>query len=761
MQKKGMTTRLLTMLHPSGLSTQMILPIAVIILVTLISGAYYSIEQKTQHEIEQHTEQAQALADQLVHINGLISASENAKNISAILQQTSQLPHVRQIAITQPAGEIVIGTDKNLTAPNLSTPPLHTEGTTHHDASLLTVWRPLTEGKHSNWLKITYNIQHIQEFKQHTWTQVLILALGLIFVSSVFILLFLSYSLNAVERFTFFANHLEDYKGEPLVLEGHCSELEQLGDALNKASQRLIQQQSEIESALKNAERIAAMPESNPNICLSIDTEHNITYINPAGRNLLQILGCIRLEDVFHILPHTLNDIVDACCNYDKPVKNVESEYKGRAFIWNFAPISTQNVVHCFAVDATDIKHAQKRAQEALIEKISAERANRAKTYFLANMSHEMRTPLNSIIGFSETLKSHASSSKEKDESVETILRSSRHLLSIINDILDLSKIEAGKLEVEKTKTSPFQIVKDINMIIGPQAERKGLGFNLEYTFPLPEYIYSDPVRIKQILLNLCSNAIKFTKKGLVRVRIYHTTENNKLHIDVMDSGIGLTRDQIDKVFKAFQQADASTTRQYGGTGLGLYLSKQFAERLGGTIRTQSVVNLGSTFSLEVDTGDISYYRMLHSEDQVRYQANNDAVPTTEQYSAHGVNILVVDDNPDNQRLISVLLKKAGAIITLANNGAEAVETALTNEFEIVLMDMQMPIMDGLEATRMLRQKGYDRPIIALTANAMLEDRKKCEEAGCDSFLTKPINKKQLFDIINHHCIADTVENTA
>jgi len=411
--------------------------------------------------------------------------------------------------------------------------------------------------------------------------------------------------------------------------------------------------------------------------------------------------------------------------------------------------LGEQNIFVGVIRDISQRLQAEQEAQTALIDKINAESANAAKSDFLANMSHEIRTPLTSILGFSETLLDSDQTMQQRIEAIHTIIRNAQHLQTIINDILDLSKIEANKLDVEKIQFSLQQFQSDISIMLEPRIHEKGLQFRIEPQFPLPHNIISDPVRLKQILINLCGNAIKFTQKGHIAIFISYDPTFNSINFCIEDTGIGLTQDQMSRIFDPFNQADSSTTRLYGGTGLGLSLSQQLSRLLGGELSVDSEYGIGSRFSVSVDAGEIDNSLLLT-------EFKKEAVRTTQTIQSPEItclegHILLVEDTKDNQVLLSHFLKKMGASITIAENGKEALELALETPYDLILMDMQMPIMGGLEATTMLRENGYDKPIVALTANAMREDRDACFESGCNNFLTKPINREKLTEVVTEY----------
>ena len=402
-----------------------------------------------------------------------------------------------------------------------------------------------------------------------------------------------------------------------------------------------------------------------------------------------------------------------------------------------------------------------------------AEAASRSKSEFLANMSHEIRTPMTAILGFSEILLQTDLLESERLDAVGIIRRNGEHLLEIINDILDLSKIEASRLEVEQVDCSPVRVVEDIAALMRVRAEAKGLPLHVEYDGLVPETIWTDPTRLRQILINLVGNAVKFTETGSVRLVTRFVADDPQvpiLRFEVIDTGIGMTPEQSATLFERFTQADSSTTRKFGGTGLGLSISKRLANMLGGDIEVHSDPGKGSTFRLTLTVASPDDIKLVEPESEAATEA-----PEAEAHDQTDTSpvrldcrILLAEDGPDNQRLISFLLKQAGAQVELAEDGQIAVDKALAEvegdePFDVILMDMQMPVMDGHEAARLLRRKGYTGPIIALTAHAMASVRDGCIRAGCDDFLTKPINCAKLFEAIRtwlekRHTPADTPE---
>jgi signal transduction histidine kinase/ActR/RegA family two-component response regulator len=398
-----------------------------------------------------------------------------------------------------------------------------------------------------------------------------------------------------------------------------------------------------------------------------------------------------------------------------------------------------------------------KRVMLGLEEAVeSANRANATKSEFLANMSHEIRTPMAAILGYTDLMKQPNQIDEERRDCIETIDRNGRHLLSIINDVLDMSKIEAGQMSIETIRMRPAQIAEEAVSLLRPKAIEKNLELCLRYATAIPETIQSDPTRLRQILINLIGNAIKFTEAGSVTLEVSCDRTEQQMLFRVIDTGAGMTPEQRDRIaaFKPFTQADTSTTRKYGGTGLGLRISNTLANMLGNGIQIESQLGEGSTFSVAIHTGDLTDVRSIAPDSVGSLSSVGQTRTTTNLAQADaplsGVRVLLVEDGRDNQRLIMFHLKKAGAQVELAENGRLGVEYLQACDAErlphLVLMDMQMPEMDGYTATRHLRKCGYTLPIVALTAHAMDGDRKRCLAAGCDDYLTKPIDKVTLRD---------------
>jgi signal transduction histidine kinase/CheY-like chemotaxis protein len=381
-----------------------------------------------------------------------------------------------------------------------------------------------------------------------------------------------------------------------------------------------------------------------------------------------------------------------------------------------------------------------------------AELANKAKTDFLANMSHEIRTPIGVIQGYADLLLESEGLALEDHQMISIIQKNTQQLMGIIGEILDIAKIEAKKIEVERISFSLIDLVQDVETLATFKAKQKDVSIRFDYV-DLPETICSDPTRLRQILVNLIGNAIKFTNRGYVQAKfeVLQSEDLNQsalLQVTVIDSGIGIAPDHHLRIFEPFIQADTSTRRRFGGTGLGLPISKRLAQALGGDLKLiRSSLENGSTFVLTIDCGKIGL--------------SNRVVVTTKSSQAKGSHdrclvgkrILLVEDSIDNQQLVSRFLAKEGVVVEVADSGITGVQMALAHDYQFILMDIQMPGLDGYEAVALLRARGYNRPIAAFTAHAMKSERERALASGFDDYLTKPIDRTELIQTVRRHVV--------
>ncbi|MEM6750004.1 MAG: ATP-binding protein [Planctomycetota bacterium] len=420
--------------------------------------------------------------------------------------------------------------------------------------------------------------------------------------------------------------------------------------------------------------------------------------------------------------------------------------------------ISDTQLTHLRILADQAASQLELRKRMTELEKASREsqRASQSKSMFLANMSHEIRTPMTAILGYADLILDPASNALDFTTHVATIKRNGEHLLTIINDILDMSKIEAGRMGVEHIDTDLVQIVRDVAELMGPRAQGKGVELRVEFQKPFPEIIKTDPTRIRQVLVNLVGNAIKFTGEGAVTLRCAIDEPEGAppvASLTIRDTGVGMSPEQVENLsrFDPFSQADESTTRKFGGTGLGLPICSKLLQMLGGSLAIDSEPGHGSTFTAAFHPGDLAGVTRVDPDAPA---ANPDAGRSADAASPEplqGLRVLLAEDGPDNQKLIGLHLRRAGADVAIADNGLIAVNELMAasagdTPFDLVFMDMQMPELDGYGATGQLRQLGFRLPVVALTAHAMSGDRDKCLAAGCDDYLTKPVNKAALVD---------------
>jgi len=507
--------------------------------------------------------------------------------------------------------------------------------------------------------------------------------------------------------------------------------------------------------------------DNSPNCLQLLDQEGRCLAVNPKGREKIgrdeaKLIGT-RFVDMW---PPETQPVVEAA--FAQALHGRQTTFEanhlqpaGQSLTWQVVlnPVLDCKGQTCRVVEiATDITECRQAEADLRRAKESAEAATQAKTEFLANMSHEIRTPITAILGYTDLLFEPHLPEAEQTDYVRTIRRNGEMLLDLIDDILDITKIEAGKLEVDRITCSPSQVLADVVALMQVRADAKGLRLSIESAGPLPETIHTDPTRLRQILVNLVGNAVKFTARGSVRVVTSISGEEGRrpdIQFEVIDTGIGMTPVQLATIFHPFTQADSSTSRRYGGTGLGLTISKRLATMLGGDITVRSTPGQGSTFRLRVATGSLNGVPRCEFPQTILADVAARPRPTLD------CRVLLAEDGPDNQRLLSLMLQRAGAEVTVAQNGWEAVELALaafpgrglqgdgsTLFFDLILMDIQMPGMDGYQATQRLRREGYAGPIIALSAHATTVAAQQCLDAGCNDYLAKPINRDILLQKI-------------
>ena len=545
---------------------------------------------------------------------------------------------------------------------------------------------------------------------------------------------------------------LRDTDGKPVRMIGSITDISER----KAAEAELIQYRDHLEEmvALATAE-VKAIVKTAVNGVISIDATGAIRVFNPAAERLFgwkaeDIIG----KNVSMLMPEPYASEHDGYIRrflqtQQARILGTEREVMAQRKDGSLFPISLA-VGHgvlsegrpIFVAFVADITLQKKAEQELLLAKEAAEEAAKAKANFLANMSHEIRTPMNTVIGFAEIALQNQALPADTREYIRTILNSARHLLNVINDILDFSKIEAGKVELESVCFNLLFAVQETLKTIGLRASEKGLAIELHIAPDLPRFFRGDPNRLRQVILNLVGNAVKFTESGSVSMLIEKADGEDMLHFAISDTGIGMTREQTEKIFDSFSQADSTTSRRFGGTGLGTTISKQIVEMMGGQIWVESQLGRGSTFHFTVRLPE------TQQQDSCLYQDSPQSIQ--DYYSPRCFNVLLAEDIEANATLARLRLEQQGHSVTWVKNGQEAVAAFRQGDFDLILMDIQMPVLDGINATRQIRQfeQLADRriPILALTASVLKHETDQCMAAGMDAIIGKPINIDELLE---------------
>jgi PAS domain S-box-containing protein len=541
------------------------------------------------------------------------------------------------------------------------------------------------------------------------------------------------------------------------------------GNKLSRAVHASIETTGKQSAALADQEaRLRTIFNTASEGIITIDDQGAIEAVNEATLQLFQCEESELLGTQLRTLVDRVDDTDDAEDSHHSRILDLNALIGKKQVLVAYRPCGTKfyvpfsaaevrfndhSVITGILTDITEQKAVEVELQES---RLAAESATAAKSQFLANMSHEIRTPMSAIIGYSDLLLDPEQTVDDRVNCVSTIRRNADHLLTLINDILDLSKIEADRMTVEAIACSPCQLVSDVASLMRVREADNQIEFQVNYDSAIPASIESDPVRIRQVLINLVGNAIKFTSEGTVKVQVWSEEldgDNPTVNFRVVDSGIGMSEEQKSRLFRPFTQADYSTTRKFGGTGLGLTISKQLVNLMGGEISVSSVPGLGSCFEFSLPTGSLENVEIIADPSESTSKQTVDQTGGAGDTTDVAANVLLAEDGVDNRRLISFHLKKAGCHVTTAENGKIAFDEATAAEkrgesFDIIFMDMQMPVMDGYQASSLLREAGYKGPICALTAHAMNGDSEKCINAGCDDYLTKPIDVGKLISAV-------------
>jgi PAS domain S-box-containing protein len=503
-----------------------------------------------------------------------------------------------------------------------------------------------------------------------------------------------------------------------------------------------------------NEARFRAVSEAAPLGIVVTDSNGNCIYSNHkfqgiSGLGTEQSLGYGWLRTV-----HT-EDYEELRTAWSEATKSSHSfervfryQHADGSIVWcslKAAAINSTDTVSGWVCTIEDITTKRKVEADLVAAKQAAEAAMHSKSQFLANMSHEIRTPLTAIIGFADALRQENRLEPAQNHCLDVILNNGRHLLTIINQILDLSKIDAGALSIESSPCNVVDMIEELLLMFAPTVSEKSLALDVSYQWPLPRCITTDPLRLKQVLINLIGNAIKFTSKGSITIGVSWHQDSQQVAFSIADTGIGMSEEQCANLFTPFYQANDSITRMFGGTGLGLSISQRLIRALGGSIEVRSTPNVGSTFRFSIKSQDTTEEVFTHNTSSHAFAAKNRSSAPP---SLSG-RVLFADDALDNRRLVEHLVRLTGAEIVLVENGQEAIEVATRDHFDLILMDIQMPVVDGLSATRTIRESGVITPIVALSAGAMVSDVEKALAAGCSMHLSKPFERTTFYETLS------------
>ena len=751
-------------LWPRSFSVQLMLIFSSLVFLSMLFFTMHGIYKQSQYRSSGMKLQAQVLARNLAATSGGYLLTRDYTSIENSLLQSAEFQGILSILVCDSKGKLlgdIIKMPDGQLHPRYGQPALTTPKETvmkievHDD--IMEVWHPVILGDLLGWVRIQYSLKEISKEIYYILAENIVTGLLTLLFAATFLMLFLRRPLSSIKYYTEFAEQLGENKGDSIRVDSSSKEFTTLGMALNNASSRLKQQAIEIEQGITKLKRTAAFAEHSPSFIMSLDSDATVHYINPCGLKMLSELG-INTDDVLSLLPYNVKEIILKVIEQQQPVTELEVTLYYRIFLWTITPVQGQNIVHAHGVDITERKQAEEDAQSAMIEKMSAESANKAKSQFLANMSHELRTPLNAIIGYSEMLSEEAVEEGYEDLSpdLHKIRSAGKHLLSLINEILDLSKIEAGRMELHIEEFDFAALINDVIATANPLVLVNGNELVVNNNCNI-ELAHTDSTKVRQILLNLISNASKFTKKGKITVTVDNSSKNeiDWIDIEVNDTGIGMSAEQLSRVFEPFAQADSATTRKYGGTGLGLTITQRFCEMLGGSITVHSEPDLGSTFSIHLPAKISKEH--THAKSGIAPAVNRNPYDAQQSRSIQRgggqerrdtiSSILVIDDDPAISDLATRYFHKQGIKVHTAANGAEGLRLAKEVKPQFITLDVMMPGMDGWSVLRQLKADPELRgiPVSMLT---MIDEQGLGAALGAENYLLKPVDWEDLGNLV-------------
>ena len=615
----------------------------------------------------------------------------------------------------------------------------------------LDIWEPILVDKQTNWLHLRFSLAPTIGTKSELWVAFFRNGYVLVLATILVLIIGVRKSVVALENYKNFASSLEDVEGQQVEVYRGSTELAQLGDALNRTSKRLQEQNDLHRNTMVVMERLAAFSENSPNILLSFDNNGILQYINPRGQ---QVMLELDQEDFSKLLPPNYHEMFETSLEKQINIEDVEVRLEDRVFLWTFSPVPGQQLIHAFATEITRRRQAEKIAHNAQVDKMRAEAANEAKSRFLANVSHELRTPLNAIIGYSEMLEEDAEEQGEKQAQADAtrIQVAAKHLLHLINEILDLSKIEAGKMDIYYEPFDVRLVVDDILTTIDPAIRKNDNRLSVDCAKNIG-FMICDMIKLRQMLFNLLSNAAKFTSNGDINLKVKREQrdEHEWLVFEVSDTGIGIEPVKQQRLFDAFVQADNSTTRKYGGTGLGLAISRKFCEMLGGSLTLESTPGAGSTFTVSLPAEPAPLPGMESesvAEEEVDPRSQRLAqVPGDNEKRENVGRILVIDDDSTFRDSMVHYFQKEGFRVVTASSGQEGLLLASELQPELITLDILMPGRNGWSILLALKKnpKLQSIPVLMISSAG---DKHIGLRMGANEYLSKPVNWEQLDGVV-------------
>lgn len=746
-------------LWPKRLDIQFIFLFSFLLAGSMFIFSFQMLDRFVKNVSETKIMQASALAKNISATGADFLLAHDYTSIEQLLIRSIDFPGVQSLQVYDAKGKFISGvsretnkllsiqfTGKALMVPTSEITPIQLSKTSY------VVLEPIKLGDILGWTKVTFDQLEIADSMRQFWNINILMGLFIIALALIILWLLMLPILTSIARYTDFAIKLINKNSNLVLVDTNSIQMKQLGESLNNASKNLMEQDIILSSAMSELERLAAFPEGSQDIVMSLDDQAHVSYINPKGRNTLSELE-LESDEFEVILPQDYKAMIQTCLASGKRILDAEVKIANRNLLWTFSPLKNQAIVHCYGLEITKRRKAEEDSKRVFLEKQTAELANQTKSAFLANMSHEIRTPLNGVLGFLNLLSKTALTSTQR-EYLSTTESSAKMLLTVINDILDFSKIEAGKVFIEQVEIEFRELLEEIVLLHAANAEKKRIGLVVVFNKTLPTRLLGDPTRISQVLSNLVGNAIKFTEKGEVLIEAILKLETDKdvlVEISVNDSGIGMSEAALKRMFQPFSQADVSTTRKYGGTGLGLVIAKDLVELMGGEIVVQSQEGQGTRFVFTL---------RLAKQDNAR-----DIYPVAENGPIHP--ILTVTSNAGMARSLSESLSAWGVDSELAADGKAALkvlESCTGNQlaYSAIILDQSVGDMTSQafsDQVKAIKQLG-DMPIILMTGLSSRLSETEMKMEGFSGCISKPAKSSELYnELVNIHLFPERISN--